>query len=465
MYYGLLTAATCCGFGQQVALSLGSAVATPGTSAELTVSTAAIGVVQPAIIQWTMQYPADVTGIQVSPGPAAANAGKNISCSYGISAATCLAWGENQTTIPDGILATAMFQISPGSRNANISILNGPASASDGEGNPLAAASGAGLINLILPPSISCTPSGGPRVLNQYYLAQCAAIQGVPPYKWMVSSGSLPPGISLTSQGTSAALSGTPTVAGVYRYTISAVDSNSPVAGTATLAYAISIQASAPRYNVAGSMAHLVSNQDWKTTFTLVNTGAGDAQAELNLFDDNGNAMPIPLAMPQEGENESPVTTAAFDWTLASNASLIVQTDSLANAPFQSGSAQLGAIGSVGGFAIFHLNSTAQEAVASLESRNASSYLLPFDNTDDAALGVAIANISADAANVVVLVRDDTGVQIASGTVAVPANGHSAFILSGMFPATAAQRGTISSTPPPRDRSASWGFARPRQEP
>ena len=58
---------------------------------------------------------------RVIPGPAAANSGKTITCSYGVSAATCLAWGENQTTIPDGALATATFQISPASRNSTIS--------------------------------------------------------------------------------------------------------------------------------------------------------------------------------------------------------------------------------------------------------------------------------------------------------------------------------------------------------
>src|ERR1019366_314607 len=139
-------------FGQQVAVSLGSAVTTPGSSAALTVSTSASGGVQPAILQWTMQYPADVTSIEVSPGPAAVTAGKTITCSYGISAATCLAWGENQTTIPDGALATAAFQISPASRNSTIAIMNSSGSASDTDGNFLPVTSAAGMINLILPP-------------------------------------------------------------------------------------------------------------------------------------------------------------------------------------------------------------------------------------------------------------------------------------------------------------------------
>jgi hypothetical protein len=442
---------TWCGFlilfgipalGQQVSLSVSSATTTPGSSAALTVSTSAAGGVQPAILQWIMQYPADVTSIDVSPGPAAASAGKNITCSYGISAATCLAWGENKTTIPDGAIATATFQIAASSRNGSIAI-NSLGSSSDGDGNPLPVTGTAGTISLILPPAISCAPSSGPRLLNQYYSAQCSVTQGLPPYNWTISSGALPPGISLTSQGTSALITGTPKVAGVYRYTISVEDSNSPVAGTAKLAYAVTLQASAPKFGLVGTMAHLVSNQDWTTTFTLINTSAGDAQTQLNLFGDNGNPLALPLALPQQGVNESPVSTPSFDWTMASNASLIVEAGSSGSAPLQSGSAQLAATSGVGGFAIFHYYPTAQEAVVPLEARNASSYLLAFDNTNGAALGVALANISAQAVNVAVVVRDDTGVQIGSGSLPAPADGHTAFVLSDQFPSTTAQRGTV----------------------
>jgi hypothetical protein len=446
--HSLILLAASQSFGQPVAISLSSATTIPGSSTALTISTSAGGGVQPATVQWTLQYPADVTGVVVSPGPSAANSGKTITCSYGVSAAICLAWGENQTAIPDGALATATFQISPASRNRNIAIANAPASASDGGGNPLPATGSGAVINLILPPTISCTPTSGPQLLHVYYSAQCSAANGLPPYNWMVGAGTLPPGISLTTQGSWAIISGTPTVAGVYRYTISAADSYSPTPETATLAYAVTVQATAPTFGLVGSLAHLVANQDWTTTFTLVNTSTGDAQTELNLFGDDGTPLQVPLALPQQGVTESPVATPTFDWTLASNASLIVQTADSTSAPLQSGSAQLGATGGVGGFAIFHLNPTSQDAVVPLETRNASSYLLAFDNTNGAALGAALANISAQAANVAVVVRDDTGLQIASGSIPVPGSGHNAFVLSGMFPATAGGRGTVEFDTP-----------------
>ncbi len=443
-------------FGQQGALSMSSASTTPGSSVALAVSTSANAGVQPAVLRWTMQYPADVTGIDVVPGPAAASAEKNVTCSYGASVTTCLAWGANATVIPDGVVATATFQISATSRGGGIAVTNNGGSASDVAGNSLPITSAGAMITVIQPLAISCAPSSGPRLLNQYYSAQCSASGGTPPYNWTVSSGALPQGLTLVRQGLSAQIAGTPTVAGVYRYTISAVDSNSPVPRSASLAYAVTIQASAAKSNLVGSMAHLVSNQDWTTTFTLVNTSASDAQAELNLLGDDGNLWALPLGLPQQGAGESLVITPSFDWTLASNASLIVQTDSSTSA-LQSGSAQLAASGGVGGFAIFHLNPTAQEAVVPLETRNASSYLLAFDNTNSVALGVALANISAQAANIAVVVRDDSGVEIASGSLPVPGSGHTAFVLSDLFPATGGQRGTVEFDTPAGGRISVLG--------
>ena len=430
-------------FGQQGTLSISSSNATPGSSAVLTVSTSANGGVQPAVLRWTMQYPADVTAIAVTAGPAATSAGKTVTCFYGVSAATCLAWGDNAVVIQDGIVATATFQISAASRNSAIAVTNSVGSASDVQGNSLPIVSAGGTIGVLLPPAISCAPSGGPRLLNQYFAAQCSVIGGVPPYKWQVSSGALPPGLSLSGQGTSAQVAGTPTAPGVYRYTISVVDSSSPAAGSGTLAFALTIQSSAAKFSLLGSMPHLAAGQNWTTAFTLVNTSASDAQSELNFLGDNGNPLPLPLLLPQQSADQSLQTTPSFDWTLASNASLIVQTASLANLPFQSGSAQLTASASVGGFAIFHLYPSEQEAVVPLETRNASSYLLAFDNTSSASLGVALANIAVQPANISVLIRDDAGVQIGSGSLAVSGSGHTSFVLTDLFPVTTAQRGTI----------------------
>ena len=53
------------------------------------------------------------------------------------------------------------------------------------------------------------------------YLAPLAAISGTQPYVWSVSSGALPPGVSVTASGT---LSGTPTTGGTFPFTLTVTD-------------------------------------------------------------------------------------------------------------------------------------------------------------------------------------------------------------------------------------------------
>lgn len=60
---------------------------------------------------------------------------------------------------------------------------------------------------------------------------------GSPPFTWSVTNGALPPGLSLASDGL---LSGTPTSAGPYTFTVSATDSASP-AGTGAITVTVNV--------------------------------------------------------------------------------------------------------------------------------------------------------------------------------------------------------------------------------
>jgi hypothetical protein len=117
------------------------------------------------------------------------------------------------------------------------------------------------------------------------------------------------------------------------------------------------------------------------------------------------------------------------------------------------GSAQLAANGAVDGFAIFHHIQTAQEAVVPMETRNASSYLLAFDNIKGLALGVAVENVTAQNAVIPVIVRDDAGNIISTQrtSTSLGGNGHASFVLSDPmsgFSETAEKRGTIEFDTP-----------------
>src|SRR5206468_941458 len=72
------------------------------------------------------------------------------------------------------------------------------------------------------------------------YAATLAATGGSPPYVWSVASGSLPPGLTLSSPG---ALTGTPTLAGQWSVGLRIQDA---AGRTAAATFAIAISAPAP---------------------------------------------------------------------------------------------------------------------------------------------------------------------------------------------------------------------------
>jgi hypothetical protein len=212
--------------------------------------------------------------------------------------------------------------------------------------------------------------------------------------------------------------------------------------------------------NFIGSMPHIAAEENWTTAFTLVNQSAAPLVARLSLFGDPSGALTLPLAFPQQAAGSGPLLAASLDRSINANASLIIDTAGPQTPPVQVGSAQLAATGAVDGFAIFHLIPSAQEAVVPMETRNASSYLLAFDNTGGVVLGVAVENVSALAAVIPVVIRDDTGVVISAAgtTIALAGNGHTSFVVSTLYPATANLRGTVEFDTPPGGQIAVLGI-------
>ena len=205
--------------------------------------------------------------------------------------------------------------------------------------------------------------------------------------------------------------------------------------------------------NFIGSMPHLAAEENWTTAFTLVNKGAVSATARLSFFGDPAGILALPLTFPQQPPASSPLLAASLDERISANASLIIQTAGPQTPPVLVGSGQVSSMGPVDGFAIFHHVVTQQEAVVPLELRNASSYILAFDNTNGIVLGVALANVLAQTANIPVVIRDDTGTIIsAPGTsISIPGNGRMSFVLSDPvrgFSMTANIRGTIEFDTP-----------------
>jgi hypothetical protein len=211
--------------------------------------------------------------------------------------------------------------------------------------------------------------------------------------------------------------------------------------------------------NFVGSMSHVASGGgQWTTTFTLLNDGATTANVTLNLFDDNGNPLPLPLTFPQGSPNQ---TTATFTGVLDAGAGLVIETAGL-NDPLVEGWAQLLSDGDVSGFAVFTDNVTAQQqqqAVVPLQSLNLPAYLLWFDNTNGFSTGVALANESTQPATMTLVIRDDSGMEITTQTIQLPAQGHKAFVLATYFPMTANLRGTVEFDEPANGQISVLGLS------
>jgi hypothetical protein len=201
--------------------------------------------------------------------------------------------------------------------------------------------------------------------------------------------------------------------------------------------------------SVAGSMPQIASGGgQWTTTITLINTGTQSAQATLNFFDDSGAPLPLPLTFPQN--TLSPMTASTLNTTLNAGAGLIVATAGLSD-PLVSGWAQLLTDGNISGFAVFTdavTPQTQQEAVVPIQNQNAAAYVLWYDNTNGFATGVAIANSSTQTAEITLVLRDDTGAQLSTQSLTLPAQGHMSFTLAPQFAVTANRRGTLEFDTP-----------------
>jgi photosystem II stability/assembly factor-like uncharacterized protein len=279
-----------------------------------------------------------------------------------------------------------------------------------------------------------------------------------------VGSGSLsltfPPGYVWTASSSASWLALNGPASGTGNGTLSfqvAANAGPDRSATITVAgfsFTIEQQAgSIPGLSFIGSMPHIAAEENWTTTFTLVNKSTASAQARLSLFGDPAGTLMLPLTFPQLLPAPLPLQAESLDRTLSANASLIIQTAGPQTPPLRVGSVQLAATNNLDGFAILRHVVTQQETVVPLEVRNARSYLLAFDNTNGVVLGVALQNVSARAANIPVVIRDDTGAQIGTpgAAIALAGNGHTSFMLSDPaqgFPVTANKRGTIEFDTP-----------------
>ncbi len=184
---------------------------------------------------------------------------------------------------------------------------------------------------------------------------------------------------------------------------------------------------------------HIADGGQWTTSFTLINIDAIPAPYTLSFYDDNGLSLPLNIV-------GNPVSVTSVTDSIPIGGSVVVQTGG--GPVVRQGWANLSTTGGkIAGTAVFrsHLVNRADdfEAAVPLASQVDHRFIIAFDNTSGFVTGIALANPSPFAAQIVVTFRDETGTQIVSRPLSMAAMSHTAFLVDLNYPETAGKRGVV----------------------
>jgi Putative Ig domain len=146
------------------------------------------------------------------------------------------------------------------------------------------------------PPPLSVGTKSLPNgTVGTLYSATLAASSGTAPYTWLMTSGSLPGGLGSPpgTLPTTGIISGTPTTAGTYTFTVQVTDSSSPPQ-TATETLSITINPStAFNSKLNGTYAFLVSGFNSTSQYAIAGSLVADGSGTITsgVIDDPVNGL------------------------------------------------------------------------------------------------------------------------------------------------------------------------------
>jgi hypothetical protein len=191
-------------------------------------------------------------------------------------------------------------------------------------------------------------------------------------------------------------------------------------------------------------LSHIAAGGGWTTVITLVNTSSAAVQVTVALHNDDGSAMTVPATTTQQGVSQT-TTTSSVSATINPNATLLISMgDQIASTIV--GWADVLSTGSVQGYAIFRSapeTGSPSEGTVPLSNIFPTTITLPYDNTNNFVMGVALANLSTSFATVIATIWDANGNQLGTQTLTIVGNGHSSFVLPSELPATTGQLGIV----------------------
>ena len=138
----------------------------------------------------------------------------------------------------------------------------------------------------VAPPSLTVSPATLPNgTVATAYNQPLTASNGIAPYTFAVTSGSLPTGLTLSSSGT---ISGTPTAPGIFNFTVTATDSTAGIHATGSTAYTVEIIDIPP---VANPVSATVAYDSSANPITLNITGGAPISVAVATAAAHGTAV------------------------------------------------------------------------------------------------------------------------------------------------------------------------------
>ena len=196
---------------------------------------------------------------------------------------------------------------------------------------------------------------------------------------------------------------------------VASVDATNPggqVSVPVTLMYFSGTQSSGSTQTIS----HIADGGGWKSTTILVNTDSSPATYTVNFWNEVGAALSPPLAL------------GSRTGSIAVGGSATLRTADSDPVNLSEGWAEVVSSQSIGGTAIFRLDTAGQEAAVPLLTASGAKLEIPYETGNGLALGVALANPSTTTdVNITETVRDETGNQLSTRTFKLAAHNHSAF--------------------------------------